>query len=435
MDSKMGEKIMRIIELRAENFRRLKAVAIRPDGNVVQITGANGQGKTSVLDAIWVALKGRAVAGSEPIRKGAEQAKIKVDLGELTIVRTFTQRGKDISLTTSLKVTMADGEERKSPQAVLDALIGDLSFDPLIFERAKPVEQFEMLKKFVSGFDFEGNSERRQKLYDNRTDLSRLAKRDRASEQNIVLPPGPKPQPADVAGKVEELRLAGVHNTNVANKEAMRDRLIATADTKRDEAERLRARAATLDNEADSVEAHAAAIDVGEPIDTACLSVEIGKAEATRGVIMLHEQREAFARAAAAHEATVKRLTENIEALDNEREAAIAAAKIPVSGLSLIEGMVLLNDLPFANASHAERLVTSTAIAMMLNPTLRVIRIYEGSRLDSASYKVVTDMAKERDYQVWIETVDESGEVGVVIEDGEVTAVDGDKDTDRRGVN
>jgi hypothetical protein len=36
--------------------------------------------------------------------------------------------------------------------------------------------------------------------------------------------------------------------------------------------------------------------------------------------------------------------------------------------------------------------------------------------------KEVEQMAQERDMQVWIERVDESGKVGIVIEDGEVIA-------------
>lgn len=47
---------MKIIALQAENVKRLVAIEIRPDGNLVQITGKNGAGKTSVLDCIWWAL-------------------------------------------------------------------------------------------------------------------------------------------------------------------------------------------------------------------------------------------------------------------------------------------------------------------------------------------------------------------------------------------
>ena len=39
---------MKIIRLSAENVKRLVAVEIEPTGNLVEITGKNGAGKTSV---------------------------------------------------------------------------------------------------------------------------------------------------------------------------------------------------------------------------------------------------------------------------------------------------------------------------------------------------------------------------------------------------
>ncbi len=43
---------MKIIKLQSENIKKLKAIEIKPDSNLIQITGANAQGKTSVLDSI-----------------------------------------------------------------------------------------------------------------------------------------------------------------------------------------------------------------------------------------------------------------------------------------------------------------------------------------------------------------------------------------------
>lgn len=45
---------MKIIQLTAENVKKLRVVDITPKGPVVQITSKkNAQGKTSVLDSIW----------------------------------------------------------------------------------------------------------------------------------------------------------------------------------------------------------------------------------------------------------------------------------------------------------------------------------------------------------------------------------------------
>ena len=96
---------MKIINLTAENVKRLRAVEITPNGNVVTVTGRNAQGKTSVLDAIWLALGGGA-AGREtvrPIRDGEDKASVTLDLGDLTVVRTWAGDK------TTLTVKSADG--------------------------------------------------------------------------------------------------------------------------------------------------------------------------------------------------------------------------------------------------------------------------------------------------------------------------------------
>jgi hypothetical protein len=95
-------------------------------------------------------------------------------------------------------------------------------------------------------------------------------------------------------------------------------------------------------------------------------------------------------------------------------------AKFPIEGLSFGEDGVLYNGVPFKQCSAAERLKVSMAMAMALNPKLRVIRILDGSLLDSTNMNLIQEMVKEKDYQVWIEVVDESGKVGITIEGGEV---------------
>ena len=191
---------MKVLEYTAEGFRRLKFVRIRPNGNMVMVTGSNDNGKSSCLDGLWALFKGRAVAGPDPIRRGVERAVLTGKLGDdrvqWEVERTF-RRDKQGELTTDLKVTevSVDGSRRqvsKSPQAVLDGFLGALSFDPLAFARAKPQEQFELLKSFVPGFDFATNAAMRKQRFDERTDVNREAARARATAATLSakLPPG-----------------------------------------------------------------------------------------------------------------------------------------------------------------------------------------------------------------------------------------------------
>ena len=83
---------MKIVQLRAENVKRLIAVEITPEGNVIEITGKNGAGKTSVLDSIWWALAGNRTHQAVPVRQGETEAVISLDLGDIKVRREFSVR-------------------------------------------------------------------------------------------------------------------------------------------------------------------------------------------------------------------------------------------------------------------------------------------------------------------------------------------------------
>ncbi len=91
-----------------------------------------------------------------------------------------------------------------------------------------------------------------------------------------------------------------------------------------------------------------------------------------------------------------------------------------INGLAFDAEGVTFNGIPFQQCSSAEQVRIAVAVAAALNPKIRVIRIADGSLLDSASMAEIERLAKEHDMQIWIERVDESGGVGIVIEDGAV---------------
>jgi putative cofactor-binding repeat protein len=67
----------------------------------------------------------------------------------------------------------------------------------------------------------------------------------------------------------------------------------------------------------------------------------------------------------------------------------------------------------------------SLGISMALNPTLRVLRIKDGSLLDEKNRKIIYDRIKDNDFQLWYESVSTDRSVGIYIEDGEITSIDG----------
>mgnify|MGYP003531388192 CR=1 FL=1 len=418
---------MKIVALQAENLKRLVAVEIRPDGNMVEITGKNGQGKSSVLDAIWWALEGASHIQAQPIRKGATKALIKLDLGDIKVTRRFTAQ-EDGGYTTSITVENAEGASFKQPQTMLDALVGSLAFDPLAFTRMKAADQLETLKRFVPGVDFEAIEAEQKRDFEARTVINRRAKDLRAQAAAIALPDGAPLEPIDDAALVAELEGAGQTNAELEQRKARRASAVESCERDETEAARLRAEAKALIERACDCEDRAKATRdqlakapaLPDPVDTGAVREKIAAARTHNETAAKFVQRAELEKAAAAEEAKSEALTKALAERDAAKAKAISAAKMPVDGIAFGADGVLLAGVPFEQASDAEQLRASIAIAAAMNPKLRVIRVRDGSLLDEDAMKLLAQFADAHDMQVWVERVDSSGAVGFVLEDGRV---------------
>lgn len=413
---------MKIIQLTAENVKRLVAVEIKPDGNIVQITGKNGHGKSSVLDSIWWALSGAKHIQSAPIRKGANQARIKLDMGDIVVTRTFKRDKEGDGFTTKLEVV---GAVKGSPQAMLDSLLDSLAFDPLAFARMDPKAQFETLRRYVPNLDFDKIAALNSIDFSNRADKNKRAKEERILADKIVIPDGWATERVDDSALVTQLAEAGKHNADIQMRAENRRRLGEDIEAKYAEVARLRQQAEDLMQRAATIEAEAKSLSnkldtapaLPQPINVDELQVKIAAAKVANQQVIMRTEKEAHERAATTFETQAKELTRQMEQREEWKRTALAEAKLPVDGITFGDGIVVLNGVPFEQASDAEQLKASCALAMAGNPQLRVIRVRDGSLLDEESLALLAKMAEERDYQVWIERVG-AGKVGFILEDG-----------------
>lgn len=419
---------MKIIQLTAENIKKLVAVEINPaaDAALVQITGKNGQGKTSVLDAIWWAIAGARNIQTVPIRRGCEQASIRLDMGEIIVKRTFKllkvpEGGK--TFTTQLEV--AGNLKGKTPQDVLNGLIDSLAFDPLKFRNMEPKEQFDELKKFVPDFDFDDIATQNSLDTQNRKEANKRAKEARILADQIVLPTNAPTELIDEEALRKIATAAVQHNADISVELQRRSFKRESAGKAKDQAEHLRARAREMMSEADEVEKEAAATiealdKLGEllpTIDVAAAEAKIQAARSHNELVRRRLKKMEHQNYATALEDSAAEMTERMASRERQKVAAIAAAKLPIESITLGDGCVLLNGVPFDQASDAEQLKASCALAMAGNPTLKVIRVRDGSLLDEEGLALLGTMAEERGFQVWIERVG-TGDVGFILEDG-----------------
>lgn len=444
-------QVLRIIELQAENVKRLKAVRIRPDSTLVRIEGRNAQGKSSVLDAISAALGGGRWQPEKPVREGEKKASVVLDLGSLKVERRWSARGGTV-----LEVTDTNGQRQSSPQAILDQLVGDLTFDPLEFVRMKPKEQADLLRR-LAGLDFAELDTERDRLYGERTIQNRDAKA--AAARVGSAPPKPSSTGAvDIRALAEKQQAALAHNravdevcraVDLAKQEVERTSQEvnrAEQEQKRIEewkAQELRRVAERADREMRGVangidlamkQKHIATLAENESRnkaavyrpreDVADLGAEIAKAEEHNAAIIAHRQWEESSAWAKEAQATADGLNDRIEAIDAEKDRLLRAAKFPLEGLSLDVNGPTLNGIPFSQASSAEQLRTGVAIGLSQKRPARIMLIRDGSLLDGENLLQLHKIAEEFDAQVFVERVAESASPSAVfIQDGEVQEV------------
>jgi phage shock protein A len=412
---------LKIVELRAENFLRLKAVRIRPDGAMVEVTGKNGAGKTSALNAIAWAIGGKDFALEMPLRQGATEGAVQVDLGDLVITKQMTRAGDDIRV--RLIAEYKDGSRPKTPQGVLDELRGHL-MDPVAFVRAKPADRLEMVKSLFPDFDFAANARARKAAYDDRTDVNRDHKRAIAALGAIKLPPGPRPVAISVTEINQALTAATRKNEETRLRQQRRDDSEQEMDKLRGDAEKLRAQARAFEAKALELEDRLATAEpLPEIIDLEPFMQSVEQAAAVNAVVRKFDDAKALEDQATVYEQQSSDLTQKIDDLDKAKAAALSGGKLPFKGLAVTDDDVTLDGVPFDQCAFSTRLRAGAAIAMALEPRLHVMLIREyGSLLDKDSMKLLADIAEEHGWQVWIETVGDGGPGKVLIEDGSVAS-------------
>lgn len=401
---------MKIINLKAENIKRIEAVDITPQDNTVVISGKNGQGKSSVLDSILWALGGASEIDDKPIRDGSDKAVIKLDLGDIIVERKFVA-GKSSSLVVSTK----EGAKYNKPQDILDGMLGAITFDPLAFANQKPKDQADIMKKLVAvDVDFDALEALNKGDFSKRTDINR-----EGHELKAVIESLEKEVPADAPNELIDVSELSDQRAALTGQRDKKQRITQSLESMRED---FRRHKAELDKLEESMTAATNAIaelpDIKDE-DLEALRTKIESAQQLNNFVV--KKQSLVEKNAKLEDLRVKStaLTDAMTARKASADAAIAAAKFPVEGLSFDSTGVLYNNIPFAQCSSAEKLKVSTAVAMSMNPKLKVIRIKDGALLDDENFEILKKMATENDFQIWVERVG-ADPMGIIIEDGKV---------------
>ena len=465
---------MRVTRLQVSNVLRIVAIDVTPEGHLVTIGGRNGQGKSSAMNSLAMALGGAALCPPEPIHGDEAEGVVRVDFDtDLVVTRKFNRdkvhqdtcaikkpfdnaqatviqllcdcRTTWSETRSTLSVTNKAGASYPSPQALLNKLYGSLAFDPLAFKDAK--DQAAILRAIVK-LDV---SQFEKARADAASQRAMLKKTLDIKEAQLLELPHHEDAPAEevsldvVSGKMLEAeryrKLAEDAEREVEKQSTGLQSLEYEVRMKSGGIVAIEQKIAELNQQLEVAHKSKAEVvgwveDTKKALDAAQITarsaravvpdVEVIRAELATTEAMNAKVRANVKRLAAGTDVAVliDEIAEQqnaIDAADAAKASALRAVKFPVEGLGLTDDGVTFAGLPFSQASSAEQLRVSAAIGFALNPTLKLLLIKNGNLMDEDSVAALAKQAEEAGAQVLVEWVTKDREaVQVFIEDGHV---------------
>lgn len=455
--------------LEIQNFMRIEALDIEANGGSVVISGSNGSGKTSTLDAIWYALHGASARDvPEPVHNGARRAVIRLDLGEMVVERTWSEKG-----TTKLTVTAADGSAIRQPQQLLDTLINDYTLDPVAFLSRRPQDQVddvlaiagvkppvEAVEKITDERHavLAGESAERylQRLsgddtgtfFVRRREAHRTLAQKKASltdQEKELLAIGGPPEGTDRSAssilteiqrlqtQQEERRRRQQEADDAAREvrhgkektdslKAGRGILAQKIEELKRQLEKSQAELVGMDDRIAKGDAIVAELAAEHAVSAAAVEEvpDTSRELATcrQQLLTVEKENKALSQRRLVAQ-QVERLDQEAKNAVNEHELLGAiltelrdlrrhlldGVDLGVQGLEIGAGELRLNGVPFRQASQAEQIRTAAAVAMRQKPRIRLMRVDDGEHLDSNSRTILIEEAKRHGFQLFMTIV------------------------------
>lgn len=422
---------MQITKFEVHNVLRISDLSVPMDGrNLVLIGGKNGQGKTSAIDALVMALAGKR--GFEfperPLTEGETEGHVEVDLdnGEETLtVRRCFERRDDESIKTWLELRDSTGQLSAEPQTILNEWMKTKALDPMRIEDLDAKRQRVLLCDLVGISEYlEACNTEYQAVYEERSGVNA---RGKAAKLRVADMPFTKDLPED------EIILADIGNElaekakeNAEAEQLGQNRKVASTQvvTLQGKVEQLQARLEKAMVDLQEARAELARLEEFEPVihDLSELKEKIKEAETTNRLI-----RQNRARSAATvdlddlrdeSESLGKKLTE----IKGKVQKALQQAQWPVEGLSVDDNGPVYQGLPVTQASTAERMRLWCRVSAALDPELRLLVFRDGNSLDNESLAELDRFLQEQGFQAIVEFVTRSSadedRCVVVLEEG-----------------
>lgn len=429
---------MKIQQVKIANILGIRQLEFSPGQGLTAITGQNGLGKTSVLEAI------KSVTGkghdATLLRKGATEGEVVLVLDDGVQLRervTDTKTTRDI---------IKDGKKLPKPADTLQSLTDALSVNPVEFLRASKKDRVKVLLESmplvadaarltqITGIPVEPSKSHalnviefvRKQVYDDRTGTNRAVQEKSATinQMELALPEAP----GGVDGSEDELnakvlaaqdarnielnrigdKLAGIQRQHNDECTALRAEAQAKIDAIKAELEQaLTAKAAGLTDiqgkaqtqREKTTQRHADAVG---PLNQALAVIRANRANAAKreqALSMIERMKEDLT----GLEQDAVKQTQALKDLDAYKSELLSA--LPIPGLEVIDGEVFRDGIPFDRLNTAQQVRIAIEIAALRAGDLSVCCVDQLECLDTESFQELAKQAEELGLQLFVTRV------------------------------
>ena len=417
--------MVKISKLEIENVKRVKAIALEPAENgLTVIGGKNGQGKTSVLDAITWALAGERYRPSQAQREGSlVPPSIRVKLSNGMLVE---RKGKN----SSLKVIDPSGN--LAGQRLLDGFVSTFALDVPKFMDAPAKEKANILldacglRDKVLAITVEEES-----VYNERHAIGIIADRKKKyAEEQPYYPTAPD-------APVSASELLARHQTILANNaenQRKRERLNAITMGKHrlhDELSALDDRIAELTRQreekllayntavADEQTAMKTVLELHDE-STAEIEEDIANIEEINRKVRANLDKQKAEDDAKEQQDQYNALTMKLEGIRQRKRDLLANSGLPLPGLTIEDGELRYDGKSWDCMSASEQLRIATAIVRKLNPECGFVLMDKLEQLDLDTLREFGTWLESEGLQMIATRVSTGDECAVIIEDGAI---------------
>ena len=453
---------LKIIGFKIEGARKIKAMEMEvAENGLIQFAGLNQQGKSTIIDSLEYLFRGAAHWNEDMIKDGEKRMKVEATIeGEGTkweIVRTGTTKSQGLKV----KNLNTGAKLNRPPQAFLDELVNQLTWNPFPFKHKTATEKAKFIMKLFN-IDFTEENKKLEVLRGERLLYGKVARSfgDIPGQMEI--------KPVDTEALDAEKKTITEHNdklkttyqtarenklkeitefnnsqrdiqialdTNKSfmneSEEAIKDmaRQIETLQKEKSrwesDLETTKTERKKLPRPKEAIPMDASTVKVPQYKSSGEIDAKISSAKKNNENYIEYRRIEDRRASQLEEQEKYNKTTEKIRVIENDKRNKLLAVKVPVPELKITEDGITYKGRAPENWSSSEEMTIAAKLCEGKAPKLSAVFLDGGETYDKPTRGVLEKWAKDKDIQCFLtivrDEIPETTETDVFwIEDGAI---------------